>query len=289
MHTQTLKEVITQASHRKIAVGHFNVSELATLKAVFESARALGTPVIIGVSEGERDFIGAPQAVALVKSLREEYGFPVFINADHTHSLQRVKEAVAAGFDAILFDGGKLSLAQNIAQTKEAVAQVKQKSPHTLVEGELGYIGNGSEILKEIPRGAAVTERDITSVEDARRFVRETGVDMLAPAVGNIHGMLAGASNPHLFIERIREIKEAVKIPLVLHGGSGTPEGDFTKAIQAGMSIIHISTELRAAWRAGMEKGLAQNKDEVAPYKLMGQALDEVQRVVYHRLRLFNA
>src|SRR5258706_4435005 len=118
---KSLLEVLKEADQKKIAVGHFNISELAALKAIFQAAKELDLPVIIGVSEGERDFIGVSQAAALVSSLRHEHNFPIFLNADHTHSLDRVKEAAIADFDQILFDGSTLSFETNLKQTKEAV------------------------------------------------------------------------------------------------------------------------------------------------------------------------
>ena len=143
-------------------------------------------------------------------------------------------------------------------------------------------------ILKEIPKGAAIKEQDLTKPEEAARFVKETGVDMLAPAVGNIHGMFKNAPNPRLNIKRIQEIKSAVQVPLVLHGGSGISDEDFLAAIDAGINIIHINTEIRVAWRQGLEKGLTEKPEEVAPYKLMQPSLDEIKKVVYNRLALFN-
>lgn len=287
-------QYLKNAEAKKIAIGHFNISDIATLKAIAEAVLAISKsrnieiPVIIGTSEGEREFIDIHDAVSLVRDLRENHGQPVFLNADHTHSVEKAKEAADAGYDAILFDGGKLPLLENIKQTKEVVEYVRQLKKGILVEGELGYIGSGSMILKEIPKGAAIEEKDLTKPEEAARFVRETGVDLLAPAVGNFHGIIAGKAKTTLNFARIRAIKDAVKIPLVLHGGSSTPDADFLKAIEAGINIVHISTELRAAWRRGMEKGLKDMPDEVTPYKLSQEAIDEIKKVVTARLKLFN-
>jgi len=271
-----------------VAVGHFNISDLAGLNGIFQAARELDVPVIIGTSEGEAGFIGRKQAVALVKSLREEYDYPIFINSDHTKSFEEVKVAVEAGYDAILFDGGKLPFEENLEKTKEVVRYVKSKDASILVEGELGYIGSSSRILSELPEGAAIKKEDLTKPEQAERFVKETGVDLLAPAVGNIHGMFKGANNPDLDIERIAALRKASGVPLVLHGGSGIKEEEFTKAIEAGISIIHINTEIRAAWRQGLEDGLKAGPDEIAPYKIFPPAVAKVKEVVYNRLKLFN-
>ena len=261
---------------------------MAGLKAIFESAKELGLPVIIGLSEGEAGFVGYKQAAALVKSLREQYNYPIFLNSDHTKSLEKIKEAVEAGFDAVLFDAGKLPLEENIQKTKEAVELVKGINPDILVEAELGYLGASSVILKEIPKDAAIKKEDLTKPEDAARFVKETGIDLLAPAVGNIHGMFKNAPNPALDIERIKEIRQTAGIPLVLHGGSGITDSDFTKAIDAGISIIHINTEIRLAWRQGIDKALKENPEEITPYKILPYAVEEIKKVVSQRLRLFN-
>lgn len=289
-----LIDIVREAENKKLAVAHFNISDTAGLKAIFEAAREISeyrnieTPVIIGTSEGEAQFLGRRQAAALIKSLRDEYNFPIFLNSDHTRSLDEVKKAVEAGYDAILFDAGNLSLQENIKKTKEAVQYIKLKNPEILVEGELGYIGASSKILKEIPQGAAVRPEDLTKPEEAEIFVKETGVDLLAPAVGNLHGILSGASNLRLDVSRIREIKSAVKIPLVLHGGSGVSDKDFLEAMEAGVSIIHINTELRLAWRRGLEEGLRKNPEEIAPYKILSEAFEEMKKIAYNRLKLFN-
>lgn len=298
---KSLAQILQEAEEKKTAIGHFNISDLATLRAIAEAVTDIRTiehydvpAILIGTSEGERDFIDVHEAVSAVRDLRGKHDLTVFLNADHTHSLERVKEAAAAGYDAILFDGGKLPLEENIRQTKQAVEYVKSQPPRypgapaILVEGELGYIGSGSVILKAIPKGAAIEEKDLTKPEEAARFVKETGVDMLAPAVGNIHGMFKNAPNPKLNIKRIKEIKLAVGVPLVLHGGSGIGDEDFLSAIHAGISVIHINTEIRIAWREGLEAGFKSQPEEVAPYKLMAPALDEIKKVVYNRLILFN-
>ncbi|MCL4437569.1 class II fructose-bisphosphate aldolase [Patescibacteria group bacterium] len=296
---KSLKEFIKEAGANHVAIGHFNISDLAALKAIFDATRELSPqttaifgeklPILIGTSEGEREFIGPRQAAVLVRSLREEYGWPIFLNADHTHSFEKIKEAFEAGYDALLFDGGKLPFEENIKQTKQVVDYVKSKNPEILVEGELGYIGSSSEILEVLPEGAATELKDFTTPEEAERFVRETGVDLLAPAVGNIHGMVLGGNEPTLNIQRISDIKKAIgETGIVLHGGSGTSDADFTNAIAAGISIIHINTEIRLAWRKGLEKSLADYPKEIAPYKLFPGAVEAVKDVVYKRLRLFN-
>lgn len=292
----TLRGAIQHAETRKIAIGHFNIANLEQLKAIAHVGVRLNVPIIIGVSEGEREYLGVHHVRDLVKSYNDEHakegGFQLFLNADHTKSLEKAKEAAANGFDEILFDGSKLPVEENIAQTREAVRAVKRGwkfwQKDVLVEGELGYIGGASEIREGIPEGAAIKPEDLTTPEDAKRFVKETGVGLLAPAVGNIHGMYASAPDPALDIARIRAIKGAVRVPLVLHGASGNTDEDLRAAIEAGVSIIHISTELRAAWRKGMEEELKEHPKEVAPYKVMPDVVKAMEEVVEHHLRIFN-
>ena len=284
-----LRDVLEQAQKNGVGVGHFNVADLVMLKAVFAAAQELNVPVMIGVSQGEREFIGVPQIVALVRSLREEFDFPIFLNADHTHSLAKAVEAAKAGFDAIVFDLSALPLDQNVRQTKEAVEVLKAINPNILVEGEIGDIGTGSEIHDVAPD----LSRGLTAPAEAKQFVESTGVDILAPAVGNMHGMLKsmveGEVKKRLDITRIAEIKRATGALLTLHGGSGTDDEDFRRAIAAGINIVHVNTELRVAWRHGLEDGLNKHPDEVAPYKILPFAVESVKRVALSRLRLFNS
>mgnify|MGYP001563555899 CR=1 FL=1 len=280
---KTLKQYAEEAQKKGIAVGHFNISNSEGFWAVALAAKELNVPVIIGVSEGERDFIGVQQVAAMVKSYRESTDQPVFLNADHTYSFDRVKEAIDAGYDAVIFDGTELSFEDNAATTKKCVEYARSVNPQILIEAEIGFIGKSSKLLDAVPEGVG----RLTSVEEAKFFIDATGVDMLAPAVGNVHGMVKGGE-PALNIERINEIKNATGLPLVLHGASGNSVEDIQNAIKAGISIIHINTELRVAYRNGLMKSLQENPDEIAPYKYLKGARNAMQRVVEEKLKLFN-
>src|SRR5215469_5810649 len=282
-----LHGVLAQTQERGVALGHFNVSDLVLLKAVFEAARELKVPVLVGASEGEREFVGTDQLAALVRSLREEFDLPIFLNADHTHSLSKAVEAArASSFDSVVFDLSSLPFDQNARQTKEAVDVLKGINPSIVVEGEIGDIGSGSEVHENSPELSA----RLTSPDEARQFVEFTGVDVLAPAVGNMHGMLKsmvrGEARKRLDIERIGRIKAASRVFLTLHGGSGTADEDFRQAITAGINIVHINTELRLAWRQGLERGLSKQPGEVAPYKILPLAVESVKQVAISRLKL---
>jgi len=283
-----LRTSLEHAQKNGVAVGHFNVADLVMLKAVFASAQELQAPVIIGVSEGERKFLGVRQIGVLVRSLREEFAFPIFLNADHTHSLASAIEAANAGFDAIVFDLSALPIEENACQTKAAVQKLKAINPVILIEGEIGDIGTGSQIHDVAPNAS----KALTSPQEAKRYVDDTGVDILAPAVGNMHGMLQsmvqGKTRKHLDLARIAEIKSATGALLTLHGGSGTNDEDLRRAIAAGINIVHINTEIRVAWRHGLEEGLAKQPHEVVPYKILPAAVEAVKQVATSRLKLFN-
>ena len=283
----TLRDVLTRLEKQGAALGHFNVADHVLLKAVVAAAAETKLPVFVGASEGEREFFGARQLAALVKSLRQESEVPIFLNADHTHSLAKAMEAANAGFDAVGVDFSALPFEENVARTKETVQAIKAANAAILAEGEIGNIGTGSEIHE-----TAQGDRKLSTPEEARQFVEATGVDILAPAVGNMHGMLMsmvqGKAKKHLDLERIAQIKQAAGIFLTLHGGSGTDDEHFRKAIAAGINIIHINTELRVAWRTSLGGSLARDPNEVVPYKILRPVVDSVKQVVTSRLKLFH-
>ena len=299
---KTLREYIKEAGEKGVAIGHFNISNIEALHGIYNAAKRLNVPVIIGASEGEEEFIGRDEVAVLVKMIRERDNYPIFLNADHHYSFESVKRALDAGYDSAIIDAVKLPLQENIELTKKCVDYAKELSEKRsrvskdttrhdsaesdiLIEAELGFIGQSSKLLDAIPEG--VSEATMTKPEDAKYFVEQTGINLLAPSVGNIHGMVKGG-NPRLDIERIKEISEACGAPLVLHGGSGIADVDFTNAIKAGISIIHINTEIRVAYKEALEKFLKENPNEVAPYKFLKGGVDAMEKVVYNRLKLFN-
>ena len=285
---KSLREYVQEAGQKGKAIGHFNASTVAMVWAIFRAAQKLKVPVIIGFSEGERDFFGVRQAPVFIKSLREEFNHPIFSNADHTYSVERVKEAIDAGYDAVIFDGAELSFEENAKAAKLCVSYAREKNPNMLIEGELGYIGKSSSVRADLPAGVKISEEYLTKPEDTERFVAETGVDLLAPAVGNVHGMLANGRDPALSIARIKAIREKAGVPLVLHGASGNTDADVRAACKAGAAIVHVSTELRVAYRKSLQLSLQEEPDEVAPYKYLRPAVSAVEKVVEEKLKVLN-
>lgn len=280
---RTLRECIQDAEAKKVAIGHFNISNLEALHAIYRAAKKLDVPVIIGVSEGEEEFVGLDEAVALVKMIRERDQYPIFLNADHHGSFERVKECIDAGFDAVIIDAAKLPFEENVALTKQCVEYAKNSGREVLVEAEIGYIGSGSNIKDSIPEGAGI----LTKPEEAKAFVDATGIDLLAPSVGSIHGLIK-SGKPHIDAELVGEIRNIAGVPLVLHGGSGLRDEDFTNAIKAGISIVHINSEIRLAWKEAIEKFMIENPTEIAPAKISAGAVEAIEKIVESRLKLFN-
>ncbi len=292
---KTLREYIKEAGNKKVAIGHFNISNLEALHGIYNAAKILSKeigenmPVIIGLSEGEEGFVGKVEAEALIKEIRKNDNYPIFLNADHHYSFESVKAVLDVSYDSAIIDAVKLPLEENITLTKKCVDYAKELSKKEgrdiLIEAEIGFIGKSSKLLDSIPKG--VSEATMTKPEDAKYFVEQTGIDLLAPSVGNIHGMVKGG-NPKLNIERIKKIREASGVPLVLHGGSGISDEDFKEAIKVGISIIHINTEIRVAYKDALEKSLEDNPSEIAPYRFLEPAVEAIEKVVEQRLRLFN-
>ncbi len=284
---KTLRECIKEAEENKVALGHFNISNIEGLHAIYNAAKKLNVPIVIGVSDGEERAVGMHEAVALVRALRERDNYPIFLNADHHHTFESVKACIDAGFDCVIIDGAELSFDDNVKVTRQCVEYAREVSKKTgqdiLVEGELGFIGAGSIVRESIPEGAGVK----TKPEEAKKFVEMTGIDLFAPSVGNIHGIVK-SGNPHIDTELVGQIRQAAGVPMVLHGGSGLADEDFTKGIEAGFSTVHINTELRVAFVEGLRKALAENPDEVVPYKVSKPAQDAMQKVAEDRLKLFS-
>lgn len=284
---KTLREYIKEADEKGVAIGHFNISNLEALHGIYAAAKKLNLPVIVAVSEGEQKFAGLEEVASLVKTIRARDNYPIFLNADHHASFESVKACVDAGFDMVIIDGAKLPFDENVAVTKQCVDYVRAVNAATgrdvLVEAELGYIGSGSDMKDKIPEGAGV----LTKPEDAVKFVQETGIDLFAPSVGSIHGLIK-TGKPHIDATLVQTIKEATGVPLVLHGGSGLRDEDFTNAIKAGISIVHINSELRLAYRDAVDTTIDANPNEITPAKILQPAVDAITTIVESRLKLFN-
>ncbi len=291
----SLCDFLKRATAEHWAVGHFNVSELDQFRAVVAAAAAVRAPVMVGTSEGERAHLGLKEAVALRDAFRSEFGVHIYLNADHTRSVEAARAAIDAGYDSVHIDLSKLSLEENIRGTKEVVGyarsigaalSVKRQAPIS-IEGEVGYlVTESSKIYKQV---VEIPPESLTNPDDAERFVRETGVDRFAPAVGSIHGI--AVNEPRLDFTRIADIRSRLpaNVTLVLHGGSGIADEGIKRAIAIGIGNVHVSTELRVAYVNALRATLAEDLDEVATYKLDTAAMEALKKLVKEKLELFGS
>ncbi len=286
-----MKEILKNAQTGKYALGAFNFSTAEILKAIVLAAKELKSPIMVATSEGEGQFFGWREAVAMVDVWRHVTGLPIILNLDHGKSLAMVKKAVAAGYDAVHFDGSSLPYTQNLAQTNEVVKYIREVEKtfdrQIIVEGEFGYLRGSSYLHKE---KLEIKESDLTSPEQALDFVERTGVDSLAVVIGNAHGVFAGGEEK-LRLKRLAEIKEAVanKVFLVLHGGSGIPAEDVKEAIKLGIVKVNVNTELRLAYQSGLAQELKEAPEETTPYKMLESSFEGVKKVVAEKIKLFGS
>lgn len=282
----TVDGYLKKALKEKWAVPHFNISTFEQLKAMVNVAKRVRSPLHIGTSEGESGHMGLHQSVALVRSFCEESGVPIFLNADHFHSVEEAKSAIDAGYDSIGIDLSLKPYEENTEGTKEVVRYAKARNSAISVEGELGYLRGSSTIQREV---IEIKPEDMTDPVQAREFVKETGIDRFAPAIGNIHGI--AANEPNLDFSRIESIRALIPdtVSLVLHGGSGITDDMVKRAIGLGMNNVHINTEIRVVYINALRAFLEKNPNETTPYKIFPPVLEAIEIKVEEKIKLFGA
>lgn len=287
---KNLKYYLAKAQKEKWAIGQFNFSDLSQVKGIVWAAQTLKAPVILGTSEGESKFVGLAQAVAMRNIIRKETGLPIFLNLDHGKSFEYLKEAILAGYDMVHFDGSKLLLNDNIKVSKKVVDFAHGKG--VLVEGEVGRFGtDASKVYQE---KFEIKEEDLTKPEQALEYLYKTAADMLAVSIGTFHGVDTNGTSPGLRLEKLKEIannpaagKYGINVPLVLHGGSGTPQEDVKEAIKLGICKININTDLRVAFAKALKAEL--EKGEITPYKYLQEPINVVELITEQKIGLFGS
>jgi fructose-bisphosphate aldolase, class II len=287
---KNLNSYLQKAYKEKFGIGQFNFSDWSQVKGIIAAAQNLKSPVILGTSEGESTFVGLQEAVAMRNVLREKTGLPIFLNLDHGKSFESVQRAIEAGYDMVHFDGSKLSLDENINISREVVKLAHRKK--VVVEGEVGRFGtDASRVYTE---KFEIKEEDLTKPEDALKYLFATNVDILAVSVGTFHGIDNSGASPHLRLDRLKEIenniaasKFKIAIPLVLHGGSGSPVDDVKEAIRCGICKVNINTDLRLAFANSLKAAL--DTKEITPYKYLQEPINAVQMVVEEKIKLFGS
>ncbi len=280
------KDWLKKAKAEKFAIGAFNVGNLETFKAIAQAAANKKSPVIIESSPGETEFMGGANVVDLARNYSEEFGVPILVNLDHSLELEECLKAIELGYDLIHFDGSKLPYEENVRIAKQVVEAAHGKG--LTAEGELDHIGGSSEIHQG-SAGEEAAKIPMTLPENAKKFVEETGIDIFAAFIGNVHGLYLG-SKKQLDIERLKQIDQATDgMFLSLHGSSGIPEDQVREAIQNGIVKVNLNTEMRQAFRDSFEQMLKDNPEEYAMYKAEGSVIDAIQKLVEHKIDLFGS
>ena len=277
------KSLLERARRGRYAVPAFNVSTLEQVRVIAETAARLRAPFIIETSEGESSLMTYFEAVAVVGGWKRHLRWPIVLNSDHHHSFERVRLAVDSGYTLVHIDASTLPYDENVAVTKRVVAYAHRRG--VAVEGEIGFIGGGSERHRQVAR---VSLEQLTRPAEAVKFVRATGVDILAANLGNLHGLYRGGK-PHLAIANLIAIRRRTRVFLTLHGGSGIPPRDIHRAIDHGITKINVNTELRVAFIGGLRRSFQRHPGETTPYKLYPEAMAAMGKVVAEKIRLFRA
>lgn len=276
----------SRAQH--FAVGAFNIDNQETLIAVVQAAQKLNAPVLVEVSDGEVKALGLENIRDLVDNYKLQYGVEIYINLDHSPTVEDCKRAIDAGFEFIHID---ISQANHDASTEEIIEKTKEVVDYArftgaLVESEPHYFGGSSNVHTETIDYDEI-KKTFSTPEATKSFVEATGIDTYAAAVGNLHGKYPVPKE--LDLELLQQIRDAITCQISLHGGSGTPLHYFEEAAKIGVSKININSDMRYAFRKELEKVLAENPDEYAVVKLMPQVYGAVQAVVEDKIKAFGS
>lgn len=274
-----MTEMVKAAKQGKYAVGQFNFSTLEFAQAAMEAAVTEKAPLILGVTEGGLRHMGIPFAAAIGRTVAELAAVPVVLHLDHGSSFATVMQCLRAGFSSVMFDGSRLPLAENIRITGEIVHVAH--SMGVSVEAEVGAIGG-----VEDDRAVAEADALVADPQDAIRLYEATGIDAIAVAVGNAHGMYK--TIPNIRVDIVAAVAGAIPIPVVLHGGSGTPDEIVRKAIAAGCGKINISTESQIAFTSTLHSVLEAQPALPDSRKCLGPAREAIRRIVVGKMRLFD-
>lgn len=275
----SMKEMLIKARAQHYAVGQFNINNLEWTLAILDEVEAIQAPVILGVSSGAAKYMGGYKVIAaMVKAIIEERKItvPVALHLDHGESFDLCKTAIDAGFTSVMIDASHHSLEENIAMTKRVVEYAHQRD--VSVEAELGRVGGQEDHV--------VAETMYAVPEECAKLVKETGIDCLAPALGSVHGPYKG--EPKLGFDEMATINNLIKLPLVLHGGSGIPDYQLKMAIDRGTAKVNVNTELQQGWTATTRAILKKDENVYDPRKIIGPGKEAIRAVVKAKCEVFG-
>jgi len=279
-----LKDLLKHARENKYAVGAFNITNLGFIDTIIDAAVQQRSPVILQVAEVHLRYVNLEEIAPVIISAAKKVDIPVCFHLDHGVSLQTVVRAIRAGFTSVMIDGSAHPLEENITLTKEVVRVAK--SVNVSVEAEIGHVG-GEAIGEVAPTAHSASKETFTKVDEAARFAGETGIDALAIAIGNVHGFYKG--EPNLDFERLAQIRSAVNVPLVLHGGSGIHDDDFRKAISLGVCKINFYTEMSAGGVSRIRQYLTDKPEVTSLPDVINRGFEEVKKIVMGRMEVFGS
>jgi len=279
----TTKEMLKEAQKGRYAIGAFNANNMEIIQAIIETAEEERAPVILQASQGAIKYAGLDMIVAMVKVMAEKVKIPVALHLDHgTDYYQNIK-CLRAGFTSLMYDGSKLAFDENVKMTKKVVEMAH--ACDIPVEAELGQIGKMGD--SDEPGVALEKVKESMAVpEEALKFVKLTGIDFLAAAVGTIHGCRTPFAK--LDIPRIEKIRELSGVPLVLHGASGADDQEIRKGISAGICKINIDTRIRMEFSQKMREVIKANPQEIDPRKILGPAKEAAKEIIRDRIKVFG-
>ncbi len=287
-NTTRARHLYQRTRQQHFAVGAFNIDNQETLIAVSKAAQNLNSPVLVEVSHGEVEAMGLENIRDMVDNYRAEYGIEMYINLDHSPTVEACKRAIDVGFEFIHID---ISQANHDATTEDIIDKTKEiveyaKFTGALVESEPHYFGGSSNVHEEAIDYEAI-KKTFSTPESSKSFVEATGVDTYAAAIGNLHGKYPVPKE--LDLDLLQKIRDAIDCQISLHGGSGTPLHFFEEAARIGVSKVNINSDMRYAFRKTLEKVLNENPDEYAVVKLMPEVYAAVQAVVEEKITAFGS
>ncbi len=280
-----LSELLKEAKGKDYAIGAFNIENLETTIGVVRGAIKMKAPIILQVSETSIQYAGLKAITSIVQTIaaNEAEDIPIALHLDHGKSFRSVAECVRAGFSSVMMDASDMPFMENIVLTKQAVDFTHRKN--VLAQGELGIVKGLEEVSSE------ERERMMTNPDEAEEFVVKTGVDSLAVAVGNVHGIIKmQKGNPGLDLDRLEAIHKVIPdTPLVLHGASGLPQKQIYAGINLGITIINIDTELRLAFTNSLRDTLNGDANMFDPREVLTPSIEAIQKVVEEKIEIFGS
>ena len=272
-----MKALLSKAEEGNYAIGAFNVANMEMIKGAIKAAEDLNSPIIIQAAEGRLEYSPLDLIGPMMVEAAKQSKVNVAVNFDHGQTLENIKRALELGFTSVMIDGSKLSLEDNIKLTKQVVYEAKKYGAS--VEAEVGRVG-GSEDDSE---SLSIL---YTKEEDAKEFVKQTGIDILAVAIGNAHGVYTG--DPKLNFEVLENINKSIDIPLVLHGGTGITEDDFRRCAKTGIKKINIATSTFNSVDKSVKEFYKDNKD-TNYFKMNKAQVNGAYNIVYRHIKIFGS